>query len=144
MNIYRRKMRNAALLCFIATALIALAWIGTGCNGAGADGPVDGNKLLSTTDRLYTSIKIVVTDPEVRPLFSDEDMARLAELEQTYLAATETLRANPDDAGAIEVIAGVATDILMIVNGTEFTDKYRPAVAAIRISINILKSHLGT
>ena len=109
-----------------------------------SSGPVDGkNSIIGTTDKLYVDIKTVVTDPEVRPLFSDEDMEYMAELERTYLDATATLRARPDDAEAIQVIAGVATDILMVIKGVEFTEKYRPYVSAIRISIKILRNHIS-
>jgi hypothetical protein len=143
MTDYERKMRNAGMLCFIAALVLALVWTSAGCTGKKAADPVGASSILSTTDRLYTSIKIVVTDPEVRLLFSNKDMETLAQLEKQYLAATDTLRKNPDDAETIEVIVGVATDLLAVINGVAYTEKYRPAVTAIRISLNLLRSRLG-
>lgn len=124
----------------LITALTIICFFGIGCAQLGD--PVTENKILKTTNSIYLDVRTVVTDPEVIPLFTAEELERLAELEKRYLQVADTLRAFPDDAEAIEQISWIATEILMIINEVEFIEKYRPYVAAIRISIQVLRNHL--
>jgi hypothetical protein len=52
------------------------------------------------------------------------------------------MKAFPEDAEAIEQISWIATEILTIIGEVESIEKYRPYVAAIRISIQVLRNHL--
>ena len=141
MNHYRRKMRHASILCFAAAAVIVLMGISTGCTGKQSAGPVDGSRTLKTANAIYLDIRTVITDPEVMTLFAPKELERLAELERQYLEVADTLRAFPDDAQAIEKLSWIATEILVTLNQIQ-AEKYRPYIAAIRISISLLKNHL--
>lgn len=124
----------------ILAVLAVLAIVGFGC--VQSSGPVTENKILKTTNAIYLDVRTVVTDPEVMPLFTAEELERLAELEKRYLQVADTLRAFPDDAEAIEQISWIATEILTIIGDVESIEKYQPYVAAIRISIQVLRNHL--
>jgi predicted RNA-binding protein with EMAP domain len=120
--------------------LAIICFLGIGC--AQSEGPVTENKVLETTQAIYLDVRTVVTDPEVMPLFTDKELERLAELEKRYLQVADTLRAFPDDAEAIEQISWIANEILTIIGEVESIEKYQPYVAAIRISIQVLRNHL--
>jgi hypothetical protein len=124
----------------LLTTLAIICFLGIGCVQSG--GPVNENKILKTTNSIYLDVRTVVTDPEVMPLFTAEELERLAELEKRYLQVADTLRAFPDDAEAIEQISWIATEILTIIGDVESIEKYQPYVAAIRISIQVLRNHL--
>ena len=130
----------------VVTMIIALVGLGFGCNDVSSTGPVTEltktEKILATTDRIYTDIRIVVTDPEVRTLFSKDTLNKLSELETKYLATTERLKMVPDDAEAIEFLSMYATEALAIFGDVTMIEKYRPYMAMIRISIKLLRSHL--
>jgi predicted RNA-binding protein with EMAP domain len=120
--------------------LAIICFLGIGC--ALSEGPVTENKILKTTQAIYMDVRTVVTDPEVITLFTAEELERMVELEKRYLQVADTLRAFPDDAEAIEQISWIATEILTIIGDVESIEKYRPYVAAIRISIQVLRNHL--
>lgn len=124
----------------LLTVLAIVCFLGIGC--VQSEGPITENKILKTTNSIYLDVRTVVTDSEVIPLFTEKELERLADLEKKYLQVADTLRAFPNDAEAIEQISWIATEILMIINEVEFIEKYRPYVAAIRISIQILRNHL--
>jgi predicted RNA-binding protein with EMAP domain len=124
----------------LLTTLAIICFLGIGCVQSG--GPVNENKILKTTNSIYLDVRTVVTDPEVITLFTAEELERLAELEKRYLQVADTLRAFPDDAEAIEQISWIATEILTIIGEVESIEKYQPYVAAIRISIQVLRNHL--
>jgi hypothetical protein len=124
----------------LIAALTILAIMGFGC--VQSSGPVSENKVLKTADAIYRDIRIVVTDPEIKPMFSPKELEQLAELEDRYLAVVDVLKQYPDDAEAIQKISFLATEVLGIFEQVTFVDKARPYVAAIRISIQILRNHL--
>lgn len=119
---------------------LVLVMVGLGCTQS--SGPVTENKVLKTADAIYRDIRIVVTDPEIKPMFSPKELEQLAELEDRYLAVVDVLKQYPDDAEAIQKISFLATEVLGIFEQVTFVDKARPYVAAIRISIQILRNHL--
>jgi hypothetical protein len=121
-------------------AIVALCF--AGCIGTQSGDPVTENKVLKTADAIYRDIRIVVTDPEIKPMFSPKELEQLAELEDRYLAVVDVLKQYPDDAEAIQKISYLATEVLGIFEQVTFVDKARPYVAAIRISIQILRNHL--
>jgi predicted RNA-binding protein with EMAP domain len=124
----------------LLTTLAIICFLGIGC--AQSEGPVTENKILKTINSIYLDVRTVVTDPEVITLFTAEELERLAELEKRYLQVADTLRAFPDDAEAIEQISWIANEILTIIGDVESIEKYQPYVAAIRISIQVLRNHL--
>lgn len=129
---------------YLAMMMIAVigCFLFMGCLGEKTTGPpVTENKVLKTANAIYLDIRTIVTDPEVKPMFTDKELDRMAELEQEYLEAAKILRAFPDDAGAIDQLSWVATEILYTINAVK-VEKYRPYVAAIRISIKLLRNHI--
>jgi hypothetical protein len=120
--------------------LAIICFLGIGC--ALSEGPVTENKVLKTADAIYRDIRIVVTDPEIQPMFSPKELEQLASLEDRYLDGVDVLKQYPDDAEAIQKISYLATEVLDIFEQVTFVDKARPYVAAIRISIQILRNHL--
>jgi predicted RNA-binding protein with EMAP domain len=124
----------------LLTTLAIICFLGIGCVQSG--GPVNENKILKTTNSIYLDVRTVVTDPEVMPLFTAEELERLADLERKYLEAAKRMKAFPEDAEAIEQISWIATEILTIIGEVESIEKYQPYVAAIRISIQVLRNHL--
>jgi hypothetical protein len=123
-------------------AMLMVAFLFTGCVGVQGNGPVDGNNILKTTDAIYRDIRIVVTDPEVKPMFSQKELEKMAKLEAQYLDVVETLQMYPNDSAAIQQISWLATEVLGIFEQVAYVEKTRPYIAAIRISIQILKNHL--
>lgn len=123
----------------LLAALAALAIVGMGC--VQPSGPVTDNKVLKTANAIYLDIRTVVTDPEVMPMFTPGEIERLADLERKYLEVADTLRAFPDDSEAIEQLSWIAAEILYVINSVQ-VEKYRPYVAAIRISIKLLRNHI--
>lgn len=98
--------------------------------------------LLDVTDTLYEDIKIVVTDPDLRPLFSQETLERLQGLEEDYLEAKVVLEGYPEDAEALQKLMYISEEILAII-GDNKAEKLRPYIAGIRVSIQILQRHLS-
>lgn len=130
------------LFLFLAMAgLLVANMLFLGCVEE-SSGPITESKILKTTDAIYRDIRIVVTDPEVRPMFSQNELDKLAELEEQYLEVVEILVEYPSDEDAIQRISWLATEVLGIFEQVTFVDKARPYIAAIRISIQILKNHL--
>lgn len=123
-------------------AMLMVAFLFTGCVGVQGTGPVDADNILKTTDAIYRDIRIVVTDPEVKPMFSPEELEKMAKLEAQYLDVVETLQMYPNDADAIQQISWLATEVLGVFEQVAYVEKTRPYIAAIRISIQILKNHL--
>jgi hypothetical protein len=126
------------LLAVLAVMVLVFA----GCIGTQSGDPVTENKVLKTADAIYRDIRIVVTDPEIQPMFSPKELEQLASLEDRYLDGVDVLKQYPDDAEAIQKISYLATEVLDIFEQVTFVDKARPYVAAIRISIQILRNHL--
>jgi predicted RNA-binding protein with EMAP domain len=132
-------MKKLMTLAFCALMACSLA----GCATPGDPfSPPDINQVLQETQKIYLDVRTVVTDPEVMPLFTAEELERLADLERKYLEAAKRMKAFPEDAEAIEQISWIATEILTIIGEVESIEKYQPYVAAIRISIQILRNHL--
>jgi hypothetical protein len=123
----------------VAAAILAI--VGIGCVQE-SSGPVTENKVLKTTNAIYLDIRTVVTDPEIRPMFSPKELEKMAELEDRYLDVVDVLKQYPDDAEAIQKISYLATEVLGIFEQVTYVEKVRPYVAAIRISIQILRNHL--
>jgi hypothetical protein len=123
---------------FAALAIVVI--IGIGC--VQSNGPVDTSRVLKTTHAIYLDVRTVVTDPAVMPMFAPAELQRLAELERQYLEVAERMEAYPNDAEAIEKVSYLAGEILGIINEVAFVGKARPYIAAIRISIQILRNHL--
>lgn len=127
------------LICALVTLMgFALA----GCATSGTPDPIDIDRVLQVTQTIYLDVRTVVTDPEVLPLFTDEELERLADLERRYLEVAERMKAFPEDAEVIEQVSFIAGEILEILDEITFVEKARPYVAAIRISIGILRNHL--
>lgn len=132
-------MKKLMTLAFCALMACSLA----GCATPGDPfSPPDINRVLQETQKIYLDVRTVVTDPEVLPLFTDEELERLADLERRYLEVAERMKAFPEDAEAIEQVSFIAGEILEILDEITFVEKARPYVAAIRISIGILRNHL--
>lgn len=122
-------------------AVITACVLLNGCGLQSVD-PVNTNRLLKTTHSVYMDIRTVVTDPEVRPMFSPAELEKLAELERQYLAVTEILKKHPNNEEAVQQVSQLATEILGILGEVEFVDGAKPYIAAIRISTQLLKNHL--
>ena len=123
----------------LIAALAILTIVGFGC--VQSSGPVSENKVLKTANAIYLDVRTVITDPEVMPMLAPAELDRLADLERKYLEVADTLRAFPDDSEAIEQLSWIATEILYVINDV-YVEKYRPYVAAIRISIKLLRNHI--
>lgn len=124
----------------LLVALAIICFLGIGC--VQSEGPVNTNRVLKTTQAIYLDVRTVVTDPEVMPLFAPAELERLADLERQYLEVAERMEAFPDDGEAIEQVSYLAGEILGIIDEVEFVDGAKPYIAAIRISIQLLKNHL--
>lgn len=129
------------ILLALATLLTTTLFF-IGCIGVEPTGPAKSDKVLKTTNAIYRDIRIVVTDPEIKPMFSPKELEKLAELEDRYLDVVDVLKQYPDDAEAIQKVLYLATEVLGIFEQVTFIEKSRPYVAAIRISIQILRNHL--
>jgi hypothetical protein len=134
-------MKQYVLILAVAAVLVADLFL-MGCVETTGPGPVDTGRVLKTTHAIYLDVRTVVTDPEVMPMFAPAELQRLAELERQYLEVAERMEAYPNDAEAIEKVSYLAGEILGITNEVAFVGKARPYIAAIRISIQILRNHL--
>lgn len=124
----------------ILTVLAIVMFLAIGC--VKPNGPATENSVLKTANAIYLDIRAVVTDPEVKPMFSPKELGKLAELEERYLSGVDMLKQYPDDAEAVQKISYLATEVLGIFEQVTFIDKVGPYVAAIRISIKVLRNHL--
>jgi hypothetical protein len=123
-------------------AALATLFLMTGCVYTEGPQQADIDRILKTTNAIYMDIRLVVTDPEIMPMFTESELETLAELEQKYLDIVEILKQYPNDPTALERISWVAADILDVLEVVDFVPAARPYVAAIRISIKILRNHL--
>lgn len=127
------------LFGFFATLfLMALA---LGCVPKSGD-PVTESRVLKTANAIYLDVRTVVTDPEVKPLFFPRDLEKLADLEQQYLEAAAVLELYPSDAGAIAKVSYLGGELLGLLDEVVVVEKYRSYLAAIRISIKLLRNHI--
>lgn len=128
--------RTAAMLA-AALALIALT---PAC--------VADNKetIINRTNAIYTNIKLIVTDPDVSAMISEDAMKGLAEAERAYLEAVQAFEnAGLDSAAgksALQTIVGCADTILAVIDALDMLDQYEPVIAAARLSIKLLKVNI--
>lgn len=128
--------RTAAMLA-AALALIALT---PAC--------VADNKetIINRTNAIYTNIKLIVTDPDVSAMISEDAMKSLIEAERVYLEAVQALEnADLDSAAgksALQTIVGCADTILAVIDALDMLDQYEPVIAAARLSIKLLKVNI--
>ena len=105
--------------------------------------PAAESRVLKTANAIYLDVRTVVTDPEVKSLFAPGDLKRLSDLERQYLEVADTLKQYPNDAEAVTKISYLASEILDLLDEVAVIEKYRSYLAAIRISIKILRNHIS-
>lgn len=99
-------------------------------------------KILNTTDKIYMDIRLVITSPEVLPMFTDEELKTLVELEKRYLEVVSILREYPDDSSALKRISVIAEEILNVLELVSFVPAASPYVTAAKVSLRILQNHI--
>lgn len=112
-----------------------------------ADNPED---LVKRTNAIYLDIKTVVTDPEVQPLLSSDTMMMLKDLEQKYLFAANALKglefSETDPTVTIvnctDTILNIIDYVVLQQTNTEKINKYAKHIAAVRISLKVLRNHI--
>jgi len=129
-----KRIDFISILLALAVILMAMT-VSPGCT--------ETKDLVKTSNALYLDIKTIVTDPEVAAGIPPETMARLASLERTYLEAANVLRDRPESTEPMEVLAYCADEILTLLTGMTVTGKYQSAISAVRISVKLLRNHVG-
>jgi len=107
----------------------------------------DRERVVKTTNAVYLDIKTVVTDPEIKPMIPEKTLDRLAVVEQVYLKAANALQFPEADntkpnTKPLGAIVYCADEILGIIDSLVLDGRYERQIAAIRLSIKILKNHL--
>jgi hypothetical protein len=98
-------------------------------------------RVLKTANVIYLDAKTILTDPMVQQSLSPGTIQTLAELERNYLTTVMVLRATPDSADALMALAQHADTLLSIVSKVN-VGQYTQTIAALRISVMLLKNHL--
>jgi len=130
------KEAEMKTLFILALFMVSMATVFFGCTE-------DPDKMLKITNALYLDIKTVVTDPEIKPMIPDKTVERLVVVEQVYLKAASALKSNKSDAQRpLATIVGCADEILDIIGTLVLDGSYDRQLAAIRLSVKILKNHL--
>lgn len=120
-------------------AALALIGLTSGC--------MDNKKsLLNNVNAVYTNVKLIVNDPVVREMISDDAWEGLKEAETAYLSAVlilnETELDSEDGKTALATIVSCADILLTIVDGLNVCGQYEPVITAARLSVGLLKNNL--
>lgn len=115
--------------------------------------PISGCKtnkteIINRTNAIYKNIKLIVTDPEISPLLSEDAHKSLIEAERMYLEAVQALEESEginSDSGksALGTIVSCADTLLSVLDSVGVLDKYQPVITAARVSVKLLKSISG-
>lgn len=104
------------------------------------------DQIIEKSNAIYTSIKIVVTDPVVSASLGPDRMAVLATAERVYLTSVKALSGTDLDTdvgkSAVKAIVECGTAIISELDGVSAVDKYQAEIAAARIAIKLLQSRL--
>lgn len=125
-------MKKIYLFIMLAFALVLSGVFAMGCN----------QDVFQTADTLYLDIKTIVTDEEVMPLIPDKTMEHLAVVEKVYLSATKLKDVDPNDIKPFELLIACADEILSLMDDLQLGEKYDKPLAAIRISVKMLRNHI--
>lgn len=106
----------------------------------------DKEKILKHANKAYVSIRLIVTDPAVKPLISDANMEKLKTAEADYLAAVGVLEkvSFESDEGVVslDTIASCADIIIGLLDTIELPDEYADKLAAVRVIVKVLRVQL--
>lgn len=120
---------------FVFVLMIIFSLVFVGCEKSKEE-------ILQTTNTVYLDIKTVVTDPSVRPMFSEEELTELRQLERTYLTAVDVYDKS-EDQDSLKVISDCASEILVLLTKNVVDDRYKAEITAVRLSIKILRNHIN-
>lgn len=102
--------------------------------------------ILNRTNAIYKNIKLIVTDPEIAAMISDDAMATLAEAERVYLLAVqafENVELDSDNGkSALQTIVDCADIILTVIDTLDVLDQYEPVITTARLSVELLKVNI--
>lgn len=131
------KTKSVSILFAAALALISLS---AGCTMDNKD------KVIARTNAIYKNIKLIVTDPEIKPLISDDATTALIEAERAYLEAVQLLESSTldtdDGRSALSTIVNCADTLLTVIDGLNICGQYEPVITAARLSVGLLKNNL--
>lgn len=134
-------MSRTPIVIIIAWLLVVLGLLMTpGCDRSK-------ESLLADMNYIYMDLRIIITDPAVLTLLSPGQLQDLKQAETSYLAAVEVLRgidAIDSDSGHVtfEIIAGCVDTILDTIDTTDIFIGHEVKVAAIRMTLKILRNHI--
>jgi hypothetical protein len=109
----------------------------TGCRDPDVD------KAFKTADKLYRSVKIVVTDPEVSALIPDKTMGKLAALEKKYILGKSLINelSAVEGKDALTILAECSDEVLDILADLT-SDKHKDQITIIRNAVKVLQVYL--
>lgn len=123
--------------CFLLGLLLAILG---GCIFLTACDKSDSSAIVKRTDLYYQVIKTFITDPVVHPLFSDEQLQRLRDIEKVYLSASNSLKTATDTAPVIYTIVDCGTEICAVLESLEgFPERYKKELPVIRAAMLALR-----
>jgi hypothetical protein len=124
-NYQRRKMKRFSALILGLIFLLPL----TGCKS-------DMPSIVQRTDLYYQLIRTFVTDPAVHPLFTEQQIKKLRDIEKVYLAASESLKNATDTTPALYAIVDCGNEICAVLDSLEsLPEKYRKEIPVIRAAM---------
>lgn len=130
-----RTLKSLACVVLLTFVYIMLQ----GCNES------DKTSVIRKTNKIYMTIKIIVTDKDVAPLISEEHRELLIGAESRYLSAISLMEKIDFDGGETEYIAVIvecADIIIAILDEIEISEEYREEIASVRVLLNVLTVYL--
>ena len=118
--------KNTIILIVLALSIVLVA----GCN-------VD---IYKTAKVLYTGIKTIVTDDQVRPMIPDDTMSRLALAEKGYLKAVRLRELEGESHTALEMLVACAGEILEVLDTLDLGPEYERPIGTIRVGVKTLRN----
>ncbi|MGD9825771.1 hypothetical protein [Desulfobacter sp.] len=103
--------------------------------------------IINRTNAIYTNIKLIVTDPDVSAMISEDAMRNLAEAERVYLEAVQVLENADLDSesgkNALGIIVDCADTILVVIDALDVMEQYEPVITAARLSVKLLRTNIS-
>ena len=129
-------MKKCSLLFLLVFLVGPIILAVQGCNTNPAS-------VARRTDLYYQLIRTFITDPIVHPLFSEEQLQKLRDVEKVYLAASESLKSATDQTSALYAIIECADEVCGVLESLDgVPERYKKELPVIRAAMLALRMGL--
>lgn len=126
-------MKKCSLLFLLVFLVGPIILAVQGCNTNPAS-------VARRTDLYYQLIRTFITDPIVHPLFSEEQLQKLRDVEKVYLAASESLKSATDQTSALYAIIECADEVCGVLESLDgVPERYKKELPVIRAAMLALR-----